>query len=80
MLSMGDNLSGDLETFAGYQPRVMTRAEVIHEKMSLPISAQRTAYGVLTDGEKLFEDRGVNLLKIAVKKYNIGLSDRCICL
>lgn len=73
----GDNLSGDLETFAGYQPRVMTRAEVTHEKMSLPISAQRAAYGVLTDGEKLFEDRGVNLLKIAVKNttsdYQIGV-------
>ena len=73
----GDNLSGDLETFAGYQPRVMTRAEVTHEKMSLPISAQRAAYGVLTDGEKLFEDRGVNLLKIAVKTttsdYQLGV-------
>ena len=32
----GDNLSGDLETFAGYQPRVMTRAEVIHEKCRSP--------------------------------------------
>ena len=45
--------------------------------MSLPISAQRAAYGVLTDGEKLFEDRGVNLLKIAVKNttsdYQIGV-------
>ena len=55
----------------------MTRAEVTHEKMSLPISAQRAAYGVLTDGEKLFEDRGVNLLKIAVKNttsdYQIGV-------
>ena len=45
--------------------------------MSLPISAQRAVYGVLTNGEKLFEDRGVNLLKIAVKNttsdYQIGV-------
>ncbi len=73
----GDNLEGDKEAFTLYQPRVMTRAEVSHRKMLMPISARNAAYDTLSEGSTLFEDNNVKLMNIKPESgntpYQIGV-------
>lgn len=60
----GDSLESCQETFARYQPRRMTRAQVRLERMPVPTNARKAAYDTLTAEGTVFEAQGVKLLGI----------------